>query len=393
MNATINPALVNAQNSRAGLYIKNMEPNIISSSSPNIIILRGIPSISRKNSLSLHAQWKMEFDVSEAPYYHRPINAARTTPKPLSRLYYWSKVLTLPDTSEEIMLCSVPLIDSQGNVFGVCGLEISTMLFKLSHMPDHSLYNRLFCVLAPLTAETIDLHQAMLAGGYSARIIAQGSQPLKISDTRRSFYSYKQDEDTSFWGIHKLINLYPEDSVFADEKWAVAIMVPEEDAVNSITRLNLLLIGLLMLLVLLGIIASFILSQRFLKPLEEGLDIIKTTDLSSAPKTKIAEIDDLINHLALHNEELYEKARQEHLSIALLDEFMENTQKLSPAERPVFDLYIKGHNAKEIAEILCLSINTIKTHTKRIYMKLDVSSREELLLYINLLQEIGKEIE
>ena len=50
LNATINPALDKAKNSRAGLYIKNMEPNIISSSSPTIIILRGIPSISRNNS-------------------------------------------------------------------------------------------------------------------------------------------------------------------------------------------------------------------------------------------------------------------------------------------------------------------------------------------------------
>lgn len=118
LNATINPALDNAKNSRAGLYIKNMEPNIISNSAPNIIILRGMPGISRKNSLSLHTQWKMEFDVSDAPYYHRPISAAHANHKlPLSRLYYWSTVFTLPDTSEEVMLCSVPLIDSRGNIY------------------------------------------------------------------------------------------------------------------------------------------------------------------------------------------------------------------------------------------------------------------------------------
>ena len=48
--------------------------------------------------------------------------------------------------------------------------------------------------------------------------------------------------------------------------------------------------------------------------------------------------------------------------------------------------------AKEIASILCLSINTIKTHNKRIYAKLNVNSREELLLYINMLKEAGKEL-
>ncbi|MDD4550143.1 MAG: LuxR C-terminal-related transcriptional regulator [Syntrophomonadaceae bacterium] len=393
LNATVNPALDNAENSRAGLYIKNMEPNIISSSAPNIIILRGVPSISRNNSLSLHAQWKMEFDVSDAPYYHRPMNAAHANKLlPLSRLYYWSTVFTMPDTSEEVMLCSVPLIDSHGNVFGVCGFEISSMLFKLSHMPNNSIYNRLFCVLSPIKEGTIEFHQSMFAGGYSARIISKGSETLKVSENRRSFYSYRHDQDSSFLGIHTPIHLYPQDSAFADEQWVAAIMVPEEDVVSSISKLNLLLIALLMLLVLLGIIASFILSRRFLQPISEGFDIIKSSDLSAASRTNIPEINDLIDFLALHNEELYEKARQEKLSLSMLDEFLENTKTLSPAERLVFDLYVKGHTAKESAEILCLSINTIKTHNKRIYTKLNVTSREELLLYISMLKEIGTEI-
>lgn len=392
LNATINPALAKAENSRAGLYIKNMEPNIISSSSPNIIVLRGIPSISRNNSLSLHTQWKMEFDISDAPYYHRPFNAAQANLNlPLSRLYYWNPVTTLPDTSEEVMLCSVPLIDSRGNSFGVCGIEISTMLFKLSHMPDNNIYNRLFCVLSPVNENTMEFQHSMFAGGYSAKIISQGNDTLNISENRSSFYTYSH-KDNTFLGIHKPVQLYPEGSAFSDEKWAAAIMIPEEDIVSSITRLNLLLIALLMILVILGIIASLVLSRRFLQPITAGLDIIKSTHLSDAPRTKITEIDDLIDYLAVHNEELYEKARQENLSLSILDEFLENTKELSPAERSVFDLYVKGHTAKEIAEILCLSINTIKTHNKRIYMKLNVASRDELLLYINMLNEIGTEI-
>jgi hypothetical protein len=66
LNTTVNPALKNAEYSRAGLYIKNMEPNIISCSSPTITILRGFPSIGREKSINLHTQWSMEFDVSDA---------------------------------------------------------------------------------------------------------------------------------------------------------------------------------------------------------------------------------------------------------------------------------------------------------------------------------------
>ncbi len=392
LNATINPNHKNAINSKAGLYLKNMEPNIISSSSPNIITLRGIPSISRNNMLPLHVQWAMEFDVSDAPYYHRPIQAAiNNNTLPLSRLYYWTSVLTLPNTSEEIMLCSVPLLDTKGNVFGVCGLEVSSMLFKLSHMPANNIYNRLFYVLSPINENIINLNNSMFAGGYSARLISNDNTNLRISKNHQYFYSYKYENNTSFIGIHTPINIYPEESVFSDEEWIAAIMVPEQDMVSSITIINLLLIFGLMLLVILGIIVSFILSRKISKPITEGLDIIKCSDLSIIPRTNIPEINDLIDFLAAHNEELYEKAKQNDFSLSMLDEFVKSAKALSPAERSVFDLYVEEHTAKEAADILCLSINTIKTHNKHIYSKLNVSSREELALYIKMLQEIGAE--
>ncbi len=48
---------------------------------------------------------------------------------------------------------------------------------------------------------------------------------------------------------------------------------------------------------------------------------------------------------------------------------------------------MKGRTAKEIADILYLSINTIKTHNRRIYMKLNVTSRKELMVYIQMMEE------
>lgn len=66
--------------------------------------------------------------------------------------------------------------------------------------------------------------------------------------------------------------------------------------------------------------------------------------------------------------------------------FVENITTLSAAERAVFDLYLKGLTAREIAETLYLSINTIKTHNRRIYAKLNVSSRKELMAFIRRMQ-------
>ena len=123
-----------------------------------------------------------------------------------------------------------------------------------------------------------------------------------------------------------------------------------------------------------------------------GFDIIKSKKIHEHGNVKIPEINDLIEFLST-NENILEEANREQSPMPLLEEFVNNTKDLSPAERDVFNLYVQGYTAKEIANILSLSINTIKTHTKRIYMKLNVGSRKELLLYINMLKDIGREFQ
>lgn len=53
--------------------------------------------------------------------------------------------------------------------------------------------------------------------------------------------------------------------------------------------------------------------------------------------------------------------------------------QLSARENEVLNLLSKGKSYASIAEELFLSVNTIKTHVRNIYEKLQVSSREELI--------------
>lgn len=62
--------------------------------------------------------------------------------------------------------------------------------------------------------------------------------------------------------------------------------------------------------------------------------------------------------------------------------FLKCLETLSPAERRVFDLYVREYRAKDIAAELHLSMNTVKYHNGNIYGKLEVGSRKELLSYI-----------
>ena len=52
-------------------------------------------------------------------------------------------------------------------------------------------------------------------------------------------------------------------------------------------------------------------------------------------------------------------------------------EALSPQEERVLRLLVTGMSNANIAEELVISINTVKTHVKSIYRKLNVSSRQE----------------
>lgn len=56
---------------------------------------------------------------------------------------------------------------------------------------------------------------------------------------------------------------------------------------------------------------------------------------------------------------------------------MQASSPLSQREVEILRLLAEGHAYKEIAEALAISINTIRTHIKRIYEKLHVHSRTE----------------
>ncbi len=57
-------------------------------------------------------------------------------------------------------------------------------------------------------------------------------------------------------------------------------------------------------------------------------------------------------------------------------------QKLTPQEARVFQLMVKYAGAYEsVAEELCVSITTVKTHITNLFQKLHVRSKMELILF------------
>ena len=68
----------------------------------------------------------------------------------------------------------------------------------------------------------------------------------------------------------------------------------------------------------------------------------------------------------------------------LFRSFAEKVKTLSSAERRILNHYIAGHETADIPDLAFISIHTVKKHNRSIYQKLEVASRDELMLYIEL---------
>ena len=390
LDATVNPKLIGADASRAGIFLKNMAPNVAYESPSSIRYMRGPASIARDRNMYLMPQWEMEFTIAPNDFFNKAMEATESDGLELSRLYYWSPKAFLSGDYIEAMMLAVPLVAEDGTAIGVCGFEISHMLFKMKYIPDNLVFSRIFSMLAPMDGDkTLTASHALFAGSYTATSAGLDGD-FQVTKVKSGLSSLTGSGGAEYSGLYRPVNLYPKDAVYGNTQWICGVAMPQEELSEYTATQNRRILILLLILFVLSMAAAYILSRRYISPVINAFERIRQQSFSDYDKTNIPEIDDLLAFLA--QQDLTGTPAQQQSAVpqegsALFDAFVKNVEALSPAERAVFDLYLKGYNAKEIAETLCLSINTIKTHNKRIYMKLNVSSRSELMLYVKMMSE------
>jgi len=74
----------------------------------------------------------------------------------------------------------------------------------------------------------------------------------------------------------------------------------------------------------------------------------------------------------------------------LFSSFARKVQTLTSAEHRILNYYINGYEIAEIPNLAYISINTVKKHNHSIYQKLEIASRDELMLYIELFRRCNR---
>lgn len=432
-DATVNDTLPEAAYSKTGLYLQISGYQL---AHPEIILYRGCADIGKTNGIMPHRKWRLEFRTDLFPDYAEIVSEAYL---PLANAYRISKPFTLPGTSDQVLLLSVPMCSADGTFYGICGYEISASYFTTYH-EQPSVLPHLTCILASGHENILITKEAFHCGGTDGYFYSLPND-YAIRKTNHGL-SLFMDDNHSYIGIAKSIALSSD-----GEEHLLAVMVPKTDYDRAWAGLIVKSSALIVLILFFTVSFCRFFSRRFLAPLLTALEQIKS-DKRSETTSDIPEILDLIAYLNKQEKEHvetidalekkhqiseterqrlqteYEKAlssfrrieeeysqakselnrvqteidrlaysRKNEIDPADYEYFLNGIQTLTKTERNLFEHYLSGKSVQEILELTGIKESTLKYHNHNLLGKLGVSSRKQMLRYAEIMRqqnEMGK---
>ena len=391
-----------------GIYLKYINLSSENTVNNDFSIYRGSFSTGKSKGINFHSGWKNESSTS----FFENCNEIFSD----GTHYVLSPVTPIPDTWERARYIYVPIRDYNDNIIGVCGFEITDLLFQLSYKTEDGRWGSETCGL-------LDESNGIYSGQFSSGRYNNTDNGLNIRNRNGSQLFDFENE--------KCIGLTKE-IVLGKDSFSAIVMLPKAQYESFLRngQLNIMLIFLIV--AILAAVCCVFMSKNYVSPILKKIEQVKANE-NSGEQLRIREIDDLFAFLeekdnyyeqqlndlenakrfaeeeARKAKEEYEKAAEKYeLAKSEIDRlaekhkeeivpeeynfFVENLGMLTPAEYRVYELYLSGKTAKQIAEILHITENTLKYHNKNIYSKLGISSRKQLLRFAALKQHRdGKE--
>lgn len=425
LDTTINSSLDTSDFSKTGVYlqINGYEP-----SRANMLLYRGIASIGKKYDIMPHRKWRLEFQTEQFPNYTETFNLSDI---PLHKAYRLTDLFTLPGTSEQAVLLTIPIWGSDSTYYGICGFELSASYF-LTHHAQPSKQDHLTCLLTMSNDDILDSSNG-LSCGVSNGYYRIPKCALVTSNVRNGLLQFTGDT-IPYIGITRTIQLTPNNEAFT-----LAVMIPKSDYDRVTSKNTLKNLVLWMLLLFFTVNCCLYFSRRFLTPILRGLEQLKRYK-QETELTQVPEINDLFAFLAEQDkehekslcslmeerdnakhekdqleleyqkaldkyqealnkyQEAYDKYQTAQTEVSRLaysrkqevdpddyKQFIAGIDTLTPTEKRIFEYYLSGKTVKEITEIASIKESTLRYHNQNIYSKLGVHSLKQLLRYAALM--------
>ncbi len=396
-----------AVDSHAGLYVQRSNAEHTTS---DLLLYRGMADIGRQHRVMPHRKWAQEFCPADFPGLADQLEAASA---PIERACRTTELLTLPGTTEQAILLSVPMVGADGRVYGLCGFSVNQTYFS-AHHAQPSAVSSLACVLSD-AAEGLDIQKGLLT--YPAGGFCFVPDELLAEKSLRGGLSAFVGTELSFVGISEPFTVAAGDEASPD----LTVLIPKSDYDRALLKSRLEAAGVLMLLLFFAVSCCLFYTRRYLRPILRDIERLK--DESGGTQMTFDELQPVSARLRSHEqtitvletEKLDLQGQVEHMQSQVVDtqeqlddslaeirrlaylgkkdldpadyqKFLEGYAKLSSKELEICAALAKGLSARQCAEQTGNALSTIDTYRKRVYGKTNIHRVRQLRLCYALMQ-------
>ena len=405
LSVSLNPDT--AADSFSGLYVQRSNAEHTTS---DLLLYRGMADIGRQHRVMPHRKWAQEFCPVDFPGLADQLEAASA---PIERACRTTELLTLPGTTEQAILLSVPMVGADGRVYGLCGFSVNQTYFS-AHHAQPSAVSSLACVLSD-AAEGLDIQKGLLT--YPAGGFCFVPDELLAEKSLRGGLSAFVGTELSFVGISEPFTVAAGDEAPHD----LTVLIPKSDYDRALLKSRLEAAGVLMLLLFFAVSCCLFYTRRYLRPILRDIERLK--DESGGTQMTFDELQPVSARLRSHEqtitvletEKLDLQGQVEHMQSQVVDtqeqlddslaeirrlaylgkkeldpadyqKFLEGYAKLSSKELEICAALAKGLSARQCAEQTGSALSTIDTYRKRVYGKTNIHRVRQLRLCYALMQ-------
>lgn len=405
LSVSLNPDA--AADSFSGLYVQRSNAEHTTS---DLLLYRGMADIGRQHRVMPHRKWAQEFCPADFPGLADQLEAASA---PIGRACRTTELLTLPGTTEQAILLSVPMVGADGRVYGLCGFSVNQTYFSAHHAQPSAVSN-LACVLSD-AAEGLDIQKGLLT--YPAGGFCFVPDELFAEKSLRGGLSAFVGTELSFVGILEPFTVAAGDEAPHD----LTVLIPKSDYDRALLKSRLEAAGVLMLLSFFAVSCCLFYTRRYLRPILRDIERLK--DESGGTQMTFDELQPVSARLRSHEqtitvletEKLDLQGQVEHMQSQVVDtqeqlddslaelrrlaylgkkeldpadyqKFLEGYAKLSSKELEICAALAKGLSARQCAEQTGNALSTIDTYRKRVYGKTNIHRVRQLRLCYALMQ-------
>ena len=410
-----------AVDSHAGLYVQRGNAE---HTTGDLLLYRGMADIGRRHKVMPHRKWAQEFDLSAFPDLAMHLKKAST---PIEHACRTTELITLPGTTEQAILLTVPMIGADGTVYGLCGFSVNQTYF-LAHHAQPTGIGSLACVLSD-AAEGLDVQKGLLT--YPAGSFCFVPDELLSEKSLRGGLTAFAGSELSFVGISEPFTVASGDA----KPHALTVLIPKSDYDRTLLKSRLEAGALLLLLVSFAAACCLFYTRRYLRPILRDIERLKdesggaqmTFDELQPVSAKLQFHEQTITDLETEKQAAHERAdhfrfraeqllsensdlqeqvegaqerlsasqeevnrlaylRKKELDPAVYENFLRGYAMLTDTEREVCDALSKGLSTREFAEQTERKPSTVETHRKNSYRKLSIHSVKELQLCLTLMR-------